>query len=51
MQPIGPYVGVEVAYRHEQIAKDFEHGGHRRHHPVRRIGRAISHVHQRLDGV
>jgi hypothetical protein len=44
----GPFVNVEAAYRAERIRADF---GARRHHPFRVVGRAISRVHHRLEGV
>ncbi|MDQ1618460.1 MAG: hypothetical protein QOE19_1029 [Actinomycetota bacterium] len=50
MNPVaGPYVAVEAAYRRERIRSEFD--GSRRHHPVRALGRAISRVHHRLEGV
>jgi hypothetical protein len=44
----GPFVNVEAAYRAERIRAEY---GARRHHPFRVVGRAISRVHHRLEGV
>ncbi|MGZ4590868.1 MAG: hypothetical protein ACXV3C_11240 [Actinomycetes bacterium] len=50
MNPVvGPYANVEAAYRRERITQDYGKGT--RHHPVRALGRAITHVHHRLEGV
>ena len=43
---VGLYPDVEAAYRRERITADFTRGT-RRHHPVRAIGRAISHRQER----
>lgn len=51
MNPTSLNIGVEAAYRREQIATDFARANSRRHHPVRSLGRAISHLHHRLEGV
>jgi hypothetical protein len=47
---VGPYANVEAAYRRERISADFDKS-RRQHHPVRALGRAISRVHHRLEGV
>jgi hypothetical protein len=45
---VGPYASVEAAYRRERITQEYN----RRHrHPIRALGRAISHVHARWEGV
>jgi hypothetical protein len=42
----GPFIGVEAAYRAERIRAEY---GTKRHHPFRAVGRAISHLHKRVD--
>lgn len=48
---VGPYAGVEAAYRRERISADFDKARRQHHHPVRALGRAIGRVHHRLEGV
>jgi hypothetical protein len=50
MNTTGPFVGVEAAYRADSIRANYG-TAKRNHHPIRRIGRAISNVHHRLEGV
>ena len=40
---VGPYVEVEAAYRRERIVAEYGQRGTRRHHPVRALGRVLSH--------
>lgn len=45
------YPEAEVDYRRERLTSAFRKTGHpdHVHHPVRALGRAISHAYQRLD--
>lgn len=51
MNPYGPYIDVEVAYRQERLSADFPKTRRQHRHPVRALGRVISRVHDRIEGV
>ena len=53
MNPVSiQYADVEAAYRRERLSSAFHKTGHpdHVHHPVRAIGRAITHLAHRFDG-
>ena len=51
MNPTRMDVGVEATYRREQLTAAYAAANSRRHHPVRRVGKAISNLHHRLEVV
>jgi hypothetical protein len=52
MNPVvGPYAAAEAAYRRERIAADFHRPHHHHHHPIQTLGRALTSVQRRLEGV